>query len=76
MSNKKLVVDISNGTQQYIELTAEEIAEQTAMAESFAAQAAELEAQAEAREALKVSARAKLTAGEPLTEEEAAVLTI
>ena len=37
---------------------------------------AEADAAAAAREALKVSARAKLISGEPLTEEEAAVLVI
>jgi hypothetical protein len=37
---------------------------------------AEQEAAAAALETLKISARAKLVAGEPLTEEEAAVLVI
>jgi hypothetical protein len=57
-------------------LTAEEMVAREEMAA-----AAELERQAriaavEARTALKVSAKAKLIAGDPLTEEEASVLVI
>jgi hypothetical protein len=57
-------------------LTAEEIAQLEAATAAFAEQqAAEAEA-AEALAALKASARAKLVAGTPLTEEEAATLVI
>ena len=72
----KVIVDCSTGTVTEVELTAEEIAQREADAEAFAAQqAAEAEAAA-AREALKASAKAKLIAGQPLTEEEANVLVL
>ena len=72
----KLVVDCSTGEQQYIPLTAEEIAEREAMAEAAAAEEAARQAEAEALQALKDSAKAKLVAGEPLTAEEANVLVL
>ena len=72
----KLIVDCQSGAQTYVPLSEEEIAER----ELLAAQAAEEQAAREAaeaeREALKASARAKLVAGEPLTEEEAALLVL
>jgi hypothetical protein len=57
-------------------LTAEEIAQREADAVTYAAQKAEEEAAAEALAALKTSAKAKLVAGTPLTEAEAATLVI
>ena len=73
---KKLVVDIATGKQEYIDLTAEEIAQREADAAAFATAEAERTAAAEALTALKASARAKLVAGTSLTEEEAATLVI
>ena len=72
----KLVVDCSTGEQQYVPLTAEEIAEREAMAVAAAEEEAARQAEAEATAALKESARAKLVSGEPLTAEEAALLVI
>ena len=75
----KLVVDLSKPEgerEQYIELTDEEIAQLEADAAQAAIEQAEREAAAEALAALKASARAKLVAGQPLTEEEAATLVI
>jgi hypothetical protein len=72
----KLIVDCATGAQTYVPLTEEEIAQREA--DALAAEEAEAErvaAEAE-REALKASARAKLVAGEPLTEEEASVLVL
>jgi len=57
-------------------LTAEEVAANEAAAAKAATEAAEREAAAEALAALKASAKAKLVAGTPLTEEEAATLVI
>jgi hypothetical protein len=57
-------------------LTAEEIAQREADAAAYAARKAEEDAAAEALAALKASAKAKLVAGTPLTEEEAATLVI
>lgn len=73
---KKLVIDVTAGTSEYIDLTPAEIAQRDQDAAAYAEQQAIREAEAEAREALKASARAKLVAGETLTEEEAAVLVI
>ena len=46
------------------------------MAAKAAEDAAKAEAEAQAKAALKESAKAKLTAGEPLTDEEAAAIVI
>ena len=73
---KKLVVNVADGTSQYIDLTPEEIQQRELDAIAAATAKAEADAEAEAREALKASARAKLVAGQTLTEEEAAVLVI
>jgi hypothetical protein len=70
----KLVVNCETGEQQYIPLSAEEIAEREQMAiEAAAAEEARLAEEARIA-ALKDSARAKLISGQPLTEEEASVL--
>ena len=73
---KKLVVNVGEGTSQYIDLTPEEIQQRELDSIAHATAQAEREAEAEAKELLKASAKAKLVAGEPLTAEEAAVLVI
>jgi hypothetical protein len=71
---KKLVVDIAKGTQEYIDLTPEEIAQREADAAAFVvAEADQLAADAAAAEA-KANGIAKLLAL-GLTEEEAQALT-
>lgn len=72
----KLIVDCATGEQTYVPLSAEEIAEREEMAAQAEADRIAREEAEEAREALKASARAKLVAGEPLTEEEAALLVL
>ena len=72
----KLIVDCSTGEQTYVPLTAEEIAEREEMAAQAEADRIAREEAEAAREALKASARAKLVAGEPLSEEEAALLVL
>jgi len=74
MSNMKIVYDCEKKTTSYLPLSAAEIAQRDQDAAAFAERQAAQAAAAEALEALKESARAKLAAGEPLTEEEAAVL--
>jgi hypothetical protein len=76
MTQYKIVVDCATGKQEYIELTPAEIAERDQMAAKAAEDAAQAESEAQAIAALKESAKAKLTAGEPLTDEEAAVIVI
>lgn len=72
----KVVIDCETGVQSVVELSAEEIAQREADAIAFTEAEAERTAAAEALEALKESARAKLIAGEPLTEEEAATIVL
>ena len=72
----KVVVDCSTGEQTIVPLTAEEITQREADAAAFAEAEAARVAAEEAKAALKASAKAKLVSGQPLTEEEAAVLVI
>lgn len=72
----KLVHDCSTGVTSEVELTDEEIAQREIDAANYATMVAEREAAAEALAALKASAKAKLVAGQPLTEEEAATIVL
>jgi len=77
MSNEiltKIVVDCSTGEEVIVPLTTEEIAQREADIVAFAAMEIERIATEEAQAILKSSAIAKLTAGEPLTAEEAALM--
>ena len=76
MSLNKMIVDCSTGKTTIVPLTAQEISDRDQAAAKYAEEQAEREAQAQAHAALKESAKAKLVAGEPLTEEEAAALVI
>ena len=78
MSDTPVAVEINCTTGEVIErpLTAEEIAQGEAGAAAYAIEQAERLAAAEALTALKASAKAKLVAGEPLTEDEASVLVL
>lgn len=59
-----------------VPLTAEEIAQREIDAAAYVTLQAERTAAAEALSALKASAKAKLIAGTPLTEEEAATIVL
>jgi len=75
----KVIVDLSQPKGQresIVPLTAEEIAERDAMAVQAAQEEADRQAEADALQALKDSAKAKLIAGYPLTAEEADTLVI
>ena len=73
---QKLVVDLATGKQEYIDLTPDEINErELAGIEAATRRQAEEEA-AIALARLKVSAKAKLVAGQKLTEEEAATIVL
>jgi len=74
MTEYKLVVDCATGKQEYIALTPGEIAERDQMAAAAAEEKAASDAAAAAKAALKESAKTKLIAGEPLTEDEAETL--
>lgn len=71
-----LIVDLETGVERYVAMTPQEIEQRELDAIEAATRKAEEDAQKEALEALKVSARAKLIAGEPLTEEEAATIIL
>jgi hypothetical protein len=72
----RIEINCETGVASEIELTDEEIAQLEVDAVANAAAEAERVAAAEALAALKASARAKLVAGQPLTEEEAATLVL
>jgi hypothetical protein len=72
----KVIVDCATGETTEVPLTAEELAQREADKLAFEAAEAERKAAEEALAALKASAKAKLVAGEALTEEEASVLVI
>lgn len=73
---KKLIVDLEKGTHEYVDLTPQEIAQRDQDAAAYAEAEALRATEAERIKTLKESAKAKLVAGEPLTEEEAATLII
>ena len=72
----KIVIDCSTGEQKVVPLTPAEIAQRDQDAAAAAADQAAREAEAQRIADLKASAKAKLVAGEPLTEEEASVITL
>ncbi len=72
----RLIVNCTTGERTIVPLTADEIAEREAMAAQAELDRLAQEEAAEALAALKASARAKLVAGEPLTEDEAATLVL
>ena len=76
MADTKIIVDCATGEQKIVPLTAAELAQRDQDAAAAAAEQAAREEAAAALEALKASAKAKLVAGTPLTEEEAATLVI
>lgn len=74
MSEMKIVYDCEKKTTSYVPLSAAEIAQRDQDAAAYAEQQAAQAAAAEALAELKASAKTKLLAGEPLTEEEANTL--
>jgi hypothetical protein len=73
---KKLIVDLVKGTQEYVDLTPEEIQQRELDAIEAATRKAEEDTAKATKDALKASAKAKLVAGEALTPEEAETLVI
>jgi hypothetical protein len=74
MALTKIIVNCETGVSEVVELTAEEVAQVEAdQAQAIIDEAARI-AEAGRIEALKVSARAKLVAGEVLTADEAALI--
>jgi hypothetical protein len=73
---KKLVVDLSTGKQEYIDLTPDEINQRDLDVIVAARRAEEAAAAATALAALKASAKAKLVSGQSLTAEEASLIVL
>ena len=71
---KKLIVDVTKGTHEYVDLTPAEIAERDQLAAQAAADAAAREAEEVAKADAKLAAQAKLAAL-GLTGEEVAAIT-
>ena len=74
MALTRIVVNCETGVTEEIELTPAEVAELEAAQAQAELDRAAREAEATRSDALKVSARAKLVAGEVLTAEEAALI--
>ena len=74
MADKKLIVDLAKGTQEYVDLTPEEIEQRAVDAQTAAIEKAERDAADQAKADAKLSAQAKLAAL-GLTGEEVAALT-
>ena len=72
----KIIVDCATGKQTILPLTASEIAQRDQDAAAYTEWKTQQEAEAEKLAELRASAKAKLTAGEPLTDEEAAAIVI
>ena len=72
----KIVADLATGETKIIPLTDAEIAQRDADAKAAAERKAQEDADAAIEAGLKASAKAKLIAGEPLTEAEASTLII
>lgn len=72
----KAVINCATNTIEHIPMTDEEIADYEKAQADYAELEAKQTAEAEQKAALKASAKAKLTAGEPLTDEEAAAIVI
>lgn len=71
---KKIVVVVGTGEQRYVDLTADEIAEREQMQVDYANEMLARQQEKAQNDALIASGRAKLQAGEPLTEDEAKLL--
>ena len=76
MADTKIIVNCETGEVSEVELTAAEVKQREADAAAFATRKAAEEAAATALATLKASAKAKLVAGEPLTEAEAGTLIL
>jgi hypothetical protein len=72
----KLILDCETGTETIVPLTPEEIAAHEARQAEWETMMATRQEEETAKAAIKESAKAKLVAGEPLTEEEAAAIVL
>ena len=73
---KNFIVSPENPNGKLVDFTAEEIAENDALQQTLDSEQAARETEAQAKADLKASAKAKLIAGEALTEEEADTIVL
>ena len=73
---KKLIVNLGDTEGTLVDMTAEEIAQKETDDQNTVALREQLEAEQTTKDNLKASAKAKLIAGEALTEEEADTIII
>ena len=73
---KKLTISLGNSEGVLEDLTAEEIAQSETDTQNYLAREEERETSKQAKEDLKASAKAKLVAGEALTQEEADTIVL
>ena len=76
MARMKAIVNCETGEQTIVAYTPEEEAQADALFIQETERIAAIEAETERVSALKASAKVKLVAGEPLTEEEAATIVL
>ena len=72
---KKIIITPDNGIEE-VDMTAEEVSERETVIANETTYKEQLEADKEAKDTLKASAKAKLIAGEALTEDEAKTIVI
>lgn len=73
---KKLIVNLGDTEGTLVDMTAEEIAQKETDDQNAVALREQLEAEQTTKDNLKASAKAKLIAGEALTEEEADTIVL
>ena len=73
---KKLIVNLGDTEGTLVDMTAEEIAQKETDDQNTVALREQLEAEQTTKDNLKASAKAKLIAGEALTEEEADTIVL
>ena len=75
-TNTKLIIDCNTGTEELVDMTAEEISAKKAHEEKTLEEKAVINAKKLTETNLKASAKAKLIAGEALTEDEANTIVL
>ena len=73
---KKRIINCENGEETIVDFTAEEITEAETLRNTIVSERQQAQADKDAKDNLKASAKAKLIAGEALTEDEANTIVI
>jgi len=73
---KKRIINCENGEETIVDFTAEEITEAETLRNTIVSERQQAQADKDAKDNLKASAKAKLIAGEALTEDEANTIVL